>query len=188
MSVLFLFWCLVFLLGCWGAVVVAGPLRCVDHPNLPIVRILDGDTVAIHIPHSMPEPLGSELHLRLLGVDAPELHRFLCDAERVLALAATAAVQSLLLQQEPPTAVRLCGWNRTVLLPDGGRRPVCDKFGGRVLGDVLLADGTPLTSRMLDQGLVRPYHGTGGKPDWCAPSPPPGSSAPHHAPPAHAEL
>ena len=84
--------------------------KCVDSVY-PVVRTIDGDTVVIDV-GMLPPPLGTELHVRILGVDAPELHRPLCETERVAAVAATAFVRDLLSHDGRGCAaiqVRLCG-------------------------------------------------------------------------------
>jgi endonuclease YncB( thermonuclease family) len=40
-----------------------------------------------------------------------------------------------------------------------------DKFGGRVLGDVII-DGQSLSKMLIDNNLARPYHGEAKK-SWC---------------------
>ena len=82
-----------------------GATTCVDSVY-PVVRTIAGDTIVIDVGW-LPPPLGTELHLRLLGVDAPELHRALCDKERAAAVEATAFVHHLLSQTTCDNAIRV---------------------------------------------------------------------------------
>ena len=96
------------LLSLHPVVVGTTTTTCVDSVY-PVVRTIDGDTIVIDV-GMLPPPLGTELHLRLLGVDAPELHRALCDQERAAAVEATVFVRQVLSQSTCDDAmrVRLC--------------------------------------------------------------------------------
>jgi len=114
-----------------------------------IVRINDGDTVVIAAPF-LPAPLKPELAVRIYGVDTPEKgHRAQCAQENARGQAATeftkAAVASSRQRQ-----VTLYSW---------------DKFGGRVLGDIIL-DGRSLRQGLIANGYAREYYG-GAKTSWC---------------------
>lgn len=145
-------------------VALAGPGRaCHDHrgPHLPVVRVIDGDTVVLDVP-DLPQPLGTSLSLRILGVDAPEIHRAQCADERRRGRAARDFTQAFVDWALSPedVAVRLCGW---------------DKYGGRVVGDVLLyenrsAYATPtmlLSHELIAAGHAVYYSGSGPRMDWC---------------------
>jgi endonuclease YncB( thermonuclease family) len=114
-----------------------------------IVRINDGDTVVIAAPF-LPAPLKPELAVRVFGVDTPEKgFRAQCPQEDARGKAATeftkAAVNSSQKRQ-----VTLYGW---------------DKFGGRVLGDIIL-DGKSLRQGLITNGFAREYYGD-AKQSWC---------------------
>ena len=114
-----------------------------------IIRINDGDTVVIAAPF-LPAPLKPELAVRIFGVDTPEKgHRAQCPSEDARGRAATdftkAAVAASRQRQ-----VTLYGW---------------DKFGGRVLGDIVL-DGQSLRTALIQRGFAREYYGD-AKQSWC---------------------
>jgi len=92
-----------------------------------ITRVIDGDTVAFQAPF-LPAPLKQELSIRVFGVDTPEKgHRAQCPSEDQRGQAASAFTKA---QINAST-------KRQVILMDW------DKYGGRVLGDVVL-DGKSL--------------------------------------------
>jgi endonuclease YncB( thermonuclease family) len=114
-----------------------------------IIRVSDGDTIVIAAPF-LPAPLKPELAVRIFGVDTPEKgHRAQCPQENERALVAskftTQAIQSARKHQ-----VVLYGW---------------DKFGGRVLGDILV-DGQSIRQGLIANGLAREYYGD-AKVSWC---------------------
>jgi len=114
-----------------------------------IIRVNDGDTVVIAAPF-LPAPLKPELAVRIFGVDTPEKgHRAQCPSEDARGRAATdftkAAVAASRQRQ-----VTLYGW---------------DKFGGRVLGDIVL-DGQSLRTALIQRGFAREYYGD-AKQSWC---------------------
>jgi endonuclease YncB( thermonuclease family) len=97
-----------------------------------IVRINDGDTVVIAAPF-LPAPLKPELAVRIFGVDTPEKgFRAQCPQEDARGKAATEFTKSAI-EASQKRQVVLYNW---------------DKFGGRVLGDIIL-DG-----KSLRQGLL----------------------------------
>jgi len=110
-----------------------------------VVRALDGDTLEVQA-HIW---LGLELtqHVRIRGIDAPELHST-CAMEREMAAAARDRLAAL------------AGSN--ILL----QQIADDKYGGRVDADVANASGTDLKAAMIAAGLVRSYDG-GMRGDWC---------------------
>jgi endonuclease YncB( thermonuclease family) len=114
-----------------------------------IIRVTDGDTVVISAPF-LPPPFKQELAVRVYGVDTPEKgHRAQCPSEDQRGQAAskftTAAVAKSVKRQ-----ATLYGW---------------DKFGGRVLGDILL-DGQSLRAMLIANGFAREYFGE-AKQSWC---------------------
>ena len=114
-----------------------------------IVRVSDGDTVVIAAPF-LPAPLKPELAVRVFGVDTPEKgHRAQCESENLRGQAATAFTKA---QINAST-------KRQVILMDW------DKYGGRVLGDILL-DGKSLRQMLIQNGFAREYYGDAKK-SWC---------------------
>ena len=141
---------LVFLL----TLIAATPLLAADLVPGPVparvVRVVDGDTLAVR---ALIWP-GHEVRVlvRLRGIDAPEL-RARCDGERAMAMAASAALAALADDAE----IRLHDIQG-------------DKYFGRVVADVRLADGRDLGALMLATALARPYDGR-ARASWCAESP-----------------
>jgi endonuclease YncB( thermonuclease family) len=114
-----------------------------------ITRVIDGDTVVIQATW-LPHPLKPELGIRVFGVDTPEKgFRAQCANEAQLSEAATAFTKAQI-----NAATR-----RQVVLLDW------DKYGGRVLGDVLL-NGKSLRSMLIANGFAREYYGE-AKSSWC---------------------
>lgn len=114
-----------------------------------IVRVNDGDTVVIAAPF-LPAPLKPELAVRIYGVDTPEKgFRAKCPSEDQRGLAASVFTKSAVAQSR----------TRQVVLYDW------DKFGGRVLGDIIL-DGQSLRGLLIQNGFARPYFGD-AKQSWC---------------------
>lgn len=114
-----------------------------------IVRVTDGDTVVVAAPY-LPAPLKPELAIRIYGVDTPEKgHRAQCVSEdRRGQLATKFTTQAV--AKSLDRKVVFYAW---------------DKFGGRVLGDIIL-DGRSLRDMLIKQGLAREYYGD-AKQSWC---------------------
>ena len=114
-----------------------------------ITRVIDGDTVGIAATW-LPAPLKPELSIRVFGVDTPEKgHRAACPSEAARGEAATAFTKA---QINAAT-------KRQIVLMDW------DKYGGRVLGDVLL-NGQSLRAMLIQNGFAREYYGE-AKTSWC---------------------
>jgi micrococcal nuclease len=114
-----------------------------------ITRVIDGDTVAFHAPF-LPDPLKKELSIRVFGVDTPEKgHRAQCESENARGQAATAFTKNAIAQAT----------QRQIVIMDW------DKYGGRVLGDVLL-NGQSLRGLLIVNGYAREYYGE-AKTSWC---------------------
>jgi len=114
-----------------------------------IVRVNDGDTVVISAPF-LPKPLKPELAVRVFGVDTPEKgHRAQCDSENQRGLAASEFTKNAVKSTKKHQVI-LYGW---------------DKFGGRVLGDMIL-DGVSLRQELIRNGFAREYYGD-AKQSWC---------------------
>lgn len=114
-----------------------------------ITRVIDGDTVAFQASF-LPAPLKKELSIRVFGVDTPEKgHRAQCASEAQRGEAASAFTKQAIAQAT----------QRQIVLIDW------DKYGGRVLGDVLL-NGVSLRQQLIANGFAREYYGE-TKLSWC---------------------
>jgi endonuclease YncB( thermonuclease family) len=114
-----------------------------------ITRVIDGDTVAFQAPF-LPAPLKPELSIRVFGVDTPEKgFRAQCESENARGQAATAFTKQAIAQST----------TRQIVLMDW------DKYGGRVLGDVIL-NGQSLRQLLIANGFAREYYGE-AKTSWC---------------------
>lgn len=103
------------------------------------IRVVDGDTIKVH---------GESI--RLVGVDAPELSRPRCAAERRLAEQAKRRLEGLALRgltiERLPRPDR---YGRTLAI-------VREAHSGRDVADILSAEG-----------LAVRYNGRGPRPEWC---------------------
>ena len=114
-----------------------------------IIRITDGDTVVIAAPF-LPAPLKPELAVRVFGVDTPEKgFRGQCDSEKQRGEAASVFTKNAIASTQKHQVI-LYGW---------------DKFGGRVLGDLIL-NGVSLRAELIKNGFAREYYGD-AKQSWC---------------------
>lgn len=114
-----------------------------------ILRVSDGDTVVIEAPF-LPAPLKKELAIRIFGVDTPEKgFRAKCPQEDQRGQAASAFTKQAVANAQ----------KRQVVLYDW------DKFGGRVLGDIIL-NGQSLRAMLIQNGFAREYYGD-AKQSWC---------------------
>jgi endonuclease YncB( thermonuclease family) len=117
--------------------------------DVQILRVIDGDTVAFHAPF-LPDPLKKELSIRIYGVDTPEKgHRAKCPSEDQKGQAATEFTKNLV-QNATKRQIVLYTW---------------DKYGGRVLGDIVL-NGQSLRQLLISKGYAREYYGE-AKTSWC---------------------
>jgi len=118
-----------------------------------ILRVTDGDTVVIAAPF-LPKPLKPELAIRVFGVDTPEKgFRAQCPSEKDRGEAARAFTKNAINQAAAAGGkfqVTMYGW---------------DKFGGRVLGDLLI-NGQSLRAALIANGFAREYYGE-AKQSWC---------------------
>jgi endonuclease YncB( thermonuclease family) len=114
-----------------------------------IIRVSDGDTIVIAAPF-LPPPLKPELAVRIFGVDTPEKGwRGQCDSEKQRGEAASVFTKNLVNSSQQRQVV-LYSW---------------DKFGGRVLGDIIL-NGKSLRAQLIANGFAREYYGD-AKQSWC---------------------
>jgi endonuclease YncB( thermonuclease family) len=117
--------------------------------DVVLTRVIDGDTVAFQATW-LPDPLKKELSIRVFGVDTPEKSfRAKCPSEAQRGEAASAFTKDLITKST----------KRQVVLMDW------DKYGGRVLGDVIL-DGKSLRQQLISNGYAREYFGE-AKTSWC---------------------
>jgi endonuclease YncB( thermonuclease family) len=128
---------------------IMGSVSLANPYNYKITRVIDGDTVEFEAPF-MPAPLKPLLSIRVLGVDTPEKgHRAQCDKEAKAAIAASEFTKNAINNAK----------TIQILLQSH------DKYGGRVLGDVIL-DGKKLSEMLIANGHARPYDGK-KKSSWC---------------------
>jgi endonuclease YncB( thermonuclease family) len=114
-----------------------------------IVRVSDGDTIVIAAPF-LPQPLKPELAVRIFGVDTPEKgFRAQCPQEDAKGQAASKFTKDAVAAAQKRQVI-LYSW---------------DKFGGRVLGDILL-NGQSLRAMLIQNGYAREYFGE-AKQSWC---------------------
>jgi endonuclease YncB( thermonuclease family) len=114
-----------------------------------ILRVNDGDTVVISAPF-LPAPLKPELAVRIYGVDTPEKgFRAQCPQEDERGKTATRFTTNAV-AKSIKRQVTLYGW---------------DKYGGRVLGDIILDDQS-LRAALIQNGFAREYYGE-TKQSWC---------------------
>jgi endonuclease YncB( thermonuclease family) len=114
-----------------------------------IVRVSDGDTIVIAAPF-LPAPLKPELAVRIFGVDTPEKgHRAQCPQENEQALVASKFTTQAIAGAKKHQVI-IYGW---------------DKFGGRILGDILV-NGQSIRQGLISNGLAREYYGD-AKQSWC---------------------
>lgn len=117
--------------------------------DVTLIRVTDGDTVVFKASF-LPAPLKPELALRVFGVDTPEKgFRAKCPGEAQRGEAASAFTKKAVANSKTHQ-VYLMDW---------------DKFGGRVLGDLLL-DGQSLRQMLIANGYAREYFGE-AKQSWC---------------------
>jgi endonuclease YncB( thermonuclease family) len=128
-----------------AAETLPGPVRA------RVLSVIDGDTLAVQARIWLGQDV--DIHVRLTGIDAPEL-KGRCAEER------RAAVEAR------ETLVRLVGFGGGV----GGEVILSDirydKYGGRVLARVAAPDGTDLAQALVARHLARPYDGR-SRAGWC---------------------
>ena len=114
-----------------------------------ILKVTDGDTVVIAAPF-LPAPLKPQLAVRVYGVDTPEKgHRAKCPSEAQRGDAASAFTKQAVASTQKHQVI-IYGW---------------DKFGGRILGDMVL-NGVSLRAELIRNGFAREYYGD-AKQSWC---------------------
>jgi endonuclease YncB( thermonuclease family) len=134
---------LALFIGLFSAYAFANPY------DWKVTRAVDGDTVEIQVTW-LPTELGDKLKIRIFGVDTPEKgFRAKCESEAKRGEAATLFTKKMLADSKK-IQVEIKEW---------------DKFGGRVLGDVLV-DGKSLRAELIKNGFAREYYGD-AKQSWC---------------------
>jgi endonuclease YncB( thermonuclease family) len=103
-----------------------------------VLAVIDGDTVHV----------GAERY-RLLGIDAAEIHRAECDAERRLGELTRRRLEALL--SSGPVELR------------PGSPQKRDKYGRLLVH--LLVDGEDAACILIREGYARPWRGR--REDWC---------------------
>lgn len=115
-----------------------------------VLRVVDGDTIEFEALW-VPQPMRQRILLRVYGVDTPEKgHRARCPQEAARGQAAT------------EFSHRVISSSRTA-------RPLItdwDKYGGRVLGDIILDNNISLRTLLIQNGFAREYFGE-AKQSWC---------------------
>lgn len=111
-----------------------------------VIKVVDGDTIKVRATIWVDQTI--EVSVRLRGIDAPELYRPKCAAEKLLARQAKAAVNA-----SSPVG-------STVTLS----RITRDKYAGRVIASVETQTGAPLSERLLANGQAIVY---GAPKPWC---------------------
>lgn len=119
---------------------LAGPVAA------EVVRVIDGDTLVVRARIWLGQTL--ETHVRLAGIDAPEL-RGKCEREKMAARAAREALSALV----ATGPVALSGIE-------------AGKFGGRVIARVETASHEDVASMLIAGGHARAYEG-GTRAGWC---------------------
>jgi len=118
--------------------------------DFPITRVIDGDTVEFSAPF-LPAPLKPKLAVRVFGVDTPEKgFRAQCESEAKRGEAASAFTKKVITESKT-ARVALIDW---------------DKYGGRVLGDIILDNNVSLRALLIKNGFAREYYGE-AKQSWC---------------------
>jgi len=118
--------------------------------DFAVTRVIDGDTVEFAAPF-LPAPLKPKLAVRVFGVDTPEKgFRAKCESEAKRGDAATAFTKKVITESKT-ARVALIDW---------------DKYGGRVLGDIILDNNVSLRALLIKNGFAREYYGE-AKQSWC---------------------
>lgn len=118
---------------------IAGPV------SATVERVVDGDTVRVSAQIWVDQLVSVSVRLR--DVDAPELFRPQCPAEKERAREAKAYVEAMLGAGE-------------VSLSDVAH----DKYGGRVVARLVTASGADVGAALLAEGLAV---ATGDADPWC---------------------
>jgi micrococcal nuclease len=111
-----------------------------------VLRVVDGDTLEVRAHVWLDQTIVTRVRLR--GIDAPDF-RTGCPAEATKAEASRSKLEALAGRGQ----LHLTAMSR-------------DKYGGRIVGDLVTPDGASIARAMLTTGHARSY--TGGKrQNWC---------------------
>lgn len=114
-----------------------------------VERVYDGDTFNVHFP-GLPESL-QPLSIRVAGVDTPEIgNRARCRLEAELGDRTRRFVVAEL--EGEVVELEFVDW---------------DRYGGRVVADVVFEEDRNLSSELIERGLAVEYHGSGPRENWC---------------------
>ena len=131
------------------AVALSAPAKAAGPIPGPVAalveRVVDGDTVRVSAEIWVDQTVA--VSVRLDGVDAPELYRPQCAAEKEKAREAKAFVEDILADGE-------------ALLRD----VVHDKYGGRGVAKIETNPGGGVGAALNEAGLAVPY---GARDPWC---------------------
>ncbi|WP_165217178.1 thermonuclease family protein [Affinirhizobium pseudoryzae] len=126
----------------YAETVVEGPV------SADVVRVIDGDTLLVL---ARPWPQQTvEVYVRLRGIDTPELRSACAEGRQ-----AADEVRHLL--EEMASASPKVSLTKIA----------ADKYFGRIVADVALADGRNPAREMMAAGLATHYAGKGRKNDLC---------------------
>jgi endonuclease YncB( thermonuclease family) len=131
---------------------------CKDTPiQVYVYDVHDGDTVHFLMTSGPEIGPAIKLSLRLLGIDTPEIRggqghlteeKIAGEMARDRLAELIGARVSKAVAQKPRKATLT-----TIIIRDW------DKFGGRVLGEIILPDGRTVVNVMIAEGYGKPYHG-----------------------------
>jgi micrococcal nuclease len=135
----------------------AKPIVLAQNPfmHVAVRRVYDGDTIFIDLPHT-PEVFGTNLGVRLFGIDAPEMRGSKCAVEKCLARGARDFLQDMI---HRASNVELRGAKRGKYF--------------RLVARVFLTDRDNLvfdaSRRLISEGWAIPYLGDKKKAHfWCS--------------------
>lgn len=115
------------------------PLSIIAISLASSIFAIDGDTIVV----------GKE-HIRILNIDAPEIHHAQCDDELALGMAAKVRMEELI-------------HSGKMTLERGDKGRMKDRFG-RSLARVFI-DGQDIGKEMVSEGLAREWDGR--RHPWC---------------------
>ena len=125
-----------------AALLLCSVLRAQGPYDWKVTRAIDGDTVEIQVDF-LPSELSNKLLVRIWGIDTPEKgFRAQSVHEQELGAKSSEFTKHAIANAKEIKII-LITW---------------DKFGGRVLGDVII-DGKSLRQLLLDAGHAREYFG-----------------------------
>jgi len=114
-----------------------------------VLRVVDGDTVEVEAKW-LPSELGDKIKVRIYGVDTPEKPpRAQCKAESTKAKIATEHTKKFI-SKGKQISIEIKSW---------------DKYGGRVLGDIIV-DNKSLRQSLIESQFAKQYFGE-AKQSWC---------------------